>query len=268
MKKFIAALMLMFASLVFAEETTLIDVDSFGGATVEEYSFDNWEVQSQSSLKTKSYVKMTNKGLGALVELPSNRDGYVSYKIIPPYSPCLNESNKGLGFVENVGTIKSIQITVEGINKADEVTIYLSRNLSDRIGVPYKFKKNIQFIGEGSLVWENPNYIDDPTKREFTPGPVYGNEPSNLYIRAIEIRTKCDWPVSLVYIKNIKVIYDSHKTPEELERIKESEEIWGIDKSLNNKVRERDLLELQEKKRKNEYNQALMHKEGDTEQNE
>lgn len=262
MKKFLVVLLMCLCGALFAEEATLINVDSFSNTTVEEYSFDGWEVQTQSSLKTEAAVKMTDKGLGVLVQLPEHRDGYVSYKVVPPYSPSLNEANKGLGFIENVGEIKSIQITVEGINKPDEVTVYLSRSLNDRVGTPYKFKKNIKFIGEGELLWENPNYISDPTKRDTTPGPAYGDETSNLYIRSIEIRTKCDWPVSLVYIKNIKVIYDLDKTPEELERIKESEEIWGINNSLNEEVKQRDLKILQEKKRKNEYNESLMHKEG------
>lgn len=261
MKKFLVVLLMCLCGVLFAEEATLINSDSFANATVEEYSFDGWEIQTQSSLKTEAFIKMTEKGLGALVELPEGRDGYVSYKIVPPYSPSLNEANKELGFIENVGVIKSIQMTVEGINKADEVTIYLSRSLNDKIGKPYKFKQNTKFIGEGQLVWENPNYISDPNKRETSPRPAYGNEASNLYVRAIEIRTKCDWPVSLVYIKSAKIIYDLDKTPEELERIKESEEIWGINNSLNEEIKQRDLKSLQEKKRKNEYNESLMHKE-------
>lgn len=64
-----------------------------------------------------------------------------------------------------------------------------------------------------------------------------------------------------MYIKNAKIIYDLDKTPEELERIKESEEIWGVNNSLNEEVKQRDLKNLQEKKRKNEYNESLMHKE-------
>lgn len=260
MKKFLVVLMMCLCGFLFAEETSLINVDSFSNATVEEYSFDDWEVQTQSSLKTESFIKMTDKGLGVLVELPEHRDGFVSYKIVPPYSASLNEANKGLGFVENVGEIKSIQMTVEGINKADEVTIYLSRSLNDKVGKPYKFKKNIKFIGDGELIWENPAYISDPKKRDATPGPAYGNEVSNLYIRSIEIRTECNWPISLAYIKNVKVIYDLDKTPEELEKIKESEEIWGINNSLNEEIKERELNLLKEKKRKNEYNESLMHK--------
>lgn len=261
MKKIFLVLAMLFAGIVFAEETTLIEVSSFNGATVEDYSFDGWEVQTQSSLKAETKVKMTDKGLGACVTLPTSRGGYVSYKIVPPYSPSLNESNKGLGFIENVGEIKKIEITVEGINKADEVILYLSRSIKDRVGRPYKFKEPIKFIGEKTLVWENPVYVDDPNKRITEPGPAYGDEAANLYIRAICIRTKCDWPVSVVYIKNCKIIYDLDKTPEELERIKESEAVWELNKDLNSKVKEKDLENLKKKKIKNEYNATLMHKE-------
>ena len=261
MKKIFLVFAMLFAGVLFAEETTLIDVNSFSGATVEDYSFDGWEINTQSSLQTYTQIKMTDKGLGVCVVLPSDRDGYVSYKIVPPYSPSLNESNKGLGFIENVGEIKKIEITVEGINKPDEIVLYLSRSLKDKVGKPYKFKETVGFIGEKTLVWENPNYITDPNKRDATPGPAYGDEASNLYIRAVGIRTKCDWPVSVVYIKNCKIIYDLDKTPEELERIKESEEIWGLNGSLNEDVKAKDLKALEEKKRKKEYNATLMHKD-------
>ena len=79
-----------------------------GGSSTNE----NWEVVPQSSLSARTQIKMTNKGLGVCVELPK-RDGYVSYKLIPPYSPSLNEPNKELGFIENVGEIKSIKLVVE-----------------------------------------------------------------------------------------------------------------------------------------------------------
>jgi hypothetical protein len=263
MKKIFLVIAMLFACSLFAEESVLFKADALGSTSVEEYSFENWEVIPQSSLSARTQIKMTDKGLGVCVEL-RKRDGYVSYKIVPPYSPSLNEPNKELGFIENVGEIKSIKLTAEGILKADEVTIYLSRSKTDFVGKPYKFKKNIAFIGEGELVWENPAYISDPAKRDKEPGPAYGDEASNLYIRAIEVRTKCDWPVSVAYFKDLTVIYDLDKTPEELERIKESEEIWGINAAINSKIEDKAKKDLQEKKRKLEYNTELMHKENES----
>ena len=127
MKKFFLVFAILFAGMLFAEETVLFNASALNSASVEEYSFENWEVVPQSSLSARTQIKMTDKGLGVCVELPK-RDGYVSYKLIPPYSPSLNEPNKELGFIENVGEIKSIKLVVEGIGKADEVTIYLSRS--------------------------------------------------------------------------------------------------------------------------------------------
>lgn len=207
MKKFFLVFAILFAGMLFAEETVLFNASVLNSASVEEYSFENWEVVPQSSLSARTQIKMTNKGLGVCVELPK-RDGYVSYKLIPPYSPSLNEPNKELGFIENVGEIKSIKLVVEGIGKADEA--------------------------------------------------------SNLYIRAIEVRTKCDWDVSIAYFKSLSVIYDLDKTPEELEKIKESEEIWGINASINSKIEDKAKKDLQEKKRKLEYNTELMHKENES----
>lgn len=263
MKKFFLVFAILFAGMLFAEETVLFNASALNSASIEGYSFEKWEVVPQSSLTEPCESKMTNKGLGVRVNLPK-RDGYVSYKLIPPYSPCLNESNKELGFIENVGEIKSIKLVVEGIGKADEVTIYLSRSKTDFIGKPFKFKNSIDFIDERELVWDNPNYISDPAKRDKVPGPAYGNEASNLYISAIEVRTKCDWDVSIAYFKSLSVIYDLDKTPEELEKIKESEEIWGINANINSKIEDKAKKDLQEKKRKLEYNTELIHKEGES----
>lgn len=265
MKRFLVLFALLFMAFgVFAEETVLLNVESFSGVAVEDYAFSEWEVVPQSSLKTVTAIKPdTTKGLGVCVKVPTDRE--VSYKIVPPYSPFLNEANKGLGFIENVGVIKSIEITVEGINRCDQVYLYLSRSLTDRVGQRIQFRGDLQFIGESKLRWDNPNYITDPGKRENTPGPAYGNEASNLYIRAIEVRTtlndKVKSPYSVIYIKDIKVIYDLDKTPEELEVIKESEEIWGINNELRESAKESDLKALEIKKMKNEYNEALMHKD-------
>lgn len=216
MKKFFLVFAILFAGMLFAEETVLFNASALNSASVEEYSFENWEVVPQSSLSARTQIKMTDKGLGVCVELPK-RDGYVSYKLIPPYSPSLNEPNKELGFID-----------------------------------------------ERELVWNNPNYISDPAKRDKVPGPAYGDEASNLYIRAIEVRTKCDWDVSIAYFKSLSVIYDLDKTPEELEKIKESEEIWGINASINSKIEDKAKKDLQEKKRKLEYNTELIHKESES----
>lgn len=262
MKKIITLILVLMCFSVFAEEAVLLDTSAFETASVEEYSFANWEVEVQKSLKTTTDIKMTNKGLGVLVNLPNN-DRYITYKIIPPYNVVLNNSNSGLGYLENVGEIKSIKLTAEGIRKADEVILYLSRSVNDKMGKPYKFKGDLSFIGEGSLYWENPNYINDPVKRTVKQRTIYGEETSDIYIRAIEIRAKCDNPCSLVYIKNISIIYDLDKTVEELEKIKETEEIWGINNSKKESIKEKEILSLEEKKRKLEYNSSLIHKEED-----
>ena len=92
MKKIITLILVLMYSSIFAEEAVLLDTSVFETASVEEYSFANWEVEVQKSLKTTTDIKMTNKGLGVLVNLPNN-DRYITYKIIPPYNVVLNNSN-------------------------------------------------------------------------------------------------------------------------------------------------------------------------------
>lgn len=70
--------------------------------------------------------------------------------------------------------------------------------------------------------------------------------------------------MSIAYFKSLSVIYDLDKTLEELEKIKESEEIWGINASINSKIEDKAKKDLQEKKRKLGHNTELMHKEDES----
>lgn len=267
MKKLFYIFAILFISTfsIFAKEGTLFDVDKLSSASIEEFSFADWEIETQPSLKAETAIKSdTVKGLGALVVVPTSRE--VFYKIIPPYSAALNEADIGVGFLENVGDIKSIEILVEGINRNDEVSVFLSRSMTDLVGRQIKFPGNVRFIGENTLKWENPNYIADPARRIKEPGPAYGNEASNLYLRGIGIRTtlndnnKGDVAYSIVYIKKIKVIYDLDKTEEELEIIKSNEDIWGVNNKFKEAVKEKDLEAAKKKKENKDYNEALMDK--------
>ena len=70
--------------------------------------------------------------------------------------------------------------------------------------------------------------------------------------------------MSIAYFKSLSVIYDLDKTPEELEKIKESEEIWGINESTTSKIEDKAKKDLQEKKIKLYYNTESMHKEDES----
>lgn len=70
MKKFFLVFAILFAGMLFAEETVLFNASALNSASVEEYSFENWEVVPQSSLSARTQIKMTDKGLGVCVELP------------------------------------------------------------------------------------------------------------------------------------------------------------------------------------------------------
>ena len=50
MKKFFLVFAILFAGMLFAEETVLFNASALNSASVEEYSFENWEVVPQSSL--------------------------------------------------------------------------------------------------------------------------------------------------------------------------------------------------------------------------
>ena len=50
MKKFFLVFAILFAGMLFAEETVLFNASALNSASVEEYSFENWEVVPQMKI--------------------------------------------------------------------------------------------------------------------------------------------------------------------------------------------------------------------------
>jgi len=245
MKKLFAIFAILFAICftTFAEEKTFLNAGTFAENAVDGYSYDNWEVRPMSSLKGVPYqIKIVDGKLAICVqEIPENR--YVYYDIVPPYNPIITEADKEFGYLTNVGELKKLGITVNGINRNDEVSIFLATDPKDPIGKEYKFKGNLQTIGEVVLEWENKEYIDDPNKRDVLNYPAYGGKNSNeLYIRAIRIRTIpiTGYDVSVVYISDVKVIYDLAYTEKELEIIKSTDETFNLKSGDKTKIEEKE----------------------------
>lgn len=250
---------------LFAEETVLIKSDA--SAELEGFDFiSNFEITSDSGMLTKD----------KLFILPPNEKGFrfmaksvpeyqpSNYKIVPAYPAFLNEPNTGAGYIENAATIKSIKVVATTNRPYDQISILYSTSAMGpikEIKMPQDFNA-IRSMEEFTLVFENPLYQTDVTKREVTTTPILGGDVEGLYLRGIKITTNpasgysVYSPYSVFYLKEVSVIYDKLFTDEQLAEKKALKEDFGIDE--NSEMRNKAISDIRERERIRENEKLLM----------
>jgi len=131
----------------------------------------------------------------------------------------------GYGVIKNVGTLKSISVTTEGMNFPHGLYVILK----DTDGIERRyFMGYLKFDGWRELQWNNPTYISDVRRREIRIVPIY---PRGLpFIKFIGFQITRDAMNAgddfIGYFKDVKVIYD--KAVLKTERDIADEDLWGI----------------------------------------
>ncbi|MGP1588038.1 MAG: flagellar filament outer layer protein FlaA [Treponemataceae bacterium] len=131
----------------------------------------------------------------------------------------------GYGIVKNVGTIRSISVTTEGMNFPHALYVILE----DTDGVERRhYMGNLLFDGWRELQWDNPNYISDVRTREYRVVPIYPRGlPFTKFIGFQVTRDAMDAGDDFIgYFKDVKIIYD--KAVLTTERDIADEDLWGI----------------------------------------
>ena len=216
-------------------------------------AINNWEVVLASSSRfvdnmVRSYAKESpSKQYGTVmgVRIHFPIEPYNSWAIIkPPFEiPAYEPGNSGdgitskskfeaqadgepaYGVIKNVGTIKSIQVLVYGLNFPHRLftTIIDSRGIAKEIFIDY-----LRFDGWKKLIWDNPAYVQEVRNRELRIFPLY---PTNTpYIKFGGFRIARDAAHEggdfVGYFKEVRVRYD--KAVLETDRDIEDEDIWQI----------------------------------------
>ena len=242
MKKFILTLM-AFAFTVCvlcAEEKVLFD--SSAKSELDGYDYiSNFEITSDSGYFKKDSFEIlapNEKGIRFLARgVP--KDCSTSYKIKVAYPSFLNEKDDGIGtgFIYNVKYIKSIKIEATTNRPYDEIILMYRTSptgLVKEVLMPQDFN-TIHSMESFELVFNNPNYIEDPVKRELKTLPVLGSEADGLYLEGFKIKTNAPSgfneysPYSVFYIKKVTVVYDKMFTDEQIENGKILKEEFGIE---------------------------------------
>lgn len=189
-----------------------------------------------------------------------------NYKIIPAYPVFLNEPNIGAGYIYNVSTIKSIKVIFTTNRPYDTISLLYSTSVNGpikKIKMPQDFN-SIKSMEENELIFENPLYEPDVKKREIKATPVLGGDIEGLYFQGIEITTNPAYgysefsEYSVIYLKEVSVIYDELFTEEQIEQKKILKEDFGIDESAGERIKATN--KVKEKIRIRENEASLMDK--------
>jgi hypothetical protein len=131
----------------------------------------------------------------------------------------------GYGVLKNVGTIKALSVTTQGMNYPHGLYVLLKD--SDGVEKRY-FMGYLNFDGWKELRWSNPAYIQEVRAREIRLLPIYPTTtPYVKFAGFLVTRDAADIGGDFVcYFKDVKAIYD--KAVLTTERDIADEDIWGI----------------------------------------
>jgi hypothetical protein len=142
-----------------------------------------------------------------------------------------------LGIVKNVGVIKSIAVTVKGLNFPHGLSVVLLDSDGNEKNI---FMGYLNFDGWKELRWDNPAYVQDIRNRELRVFPLYPKSTPMVKFDGFVVTRDAanDGGDFVAYVKDVKILYD--KAVLEPVRDIDDEAIWGI---VSKKEAERKSME-------------------------
>ena len=267
MFKKLTALILIFlvSAFAFTEEKVLFDATA--KADLDGYDYiSNFEMVSDSGYFNPDQFKILEPNEKGIRFLASNVPANVStnYKVLVGYPSFLNEDGAGAGYIYNVKYVKSIKIEATTNRPYDEIYLLYSTSPTGpvkKVLMPQDFS-TIKSMEDYELVFENPNYIADPNKREVKASPVLGTDADGLYLVGFQIKTNAPSgynaysPYSVFYLRKVTVVYDKMFTDEQVENNKILKEEFGI--SPNTEAEKKAKAKVAERNRLRETEKSLM----------
>lgn len=260
----------LFAALMFiwslsAEEAVLFS--SSAKADLDGYDYvSNFEITSESGYFTKKNLQIlepNEKGV-RFIATGVPKEISTHYTILTAYPSFLNESGSGAGVIYNAAAIKSIKVTATTNRPYDEIILLYSTSpngVIHEIKMPQDFNA-IRSMEEFTLVYENPLYESDVKKREVSMSPVLGADADGIYLRGFRIKTNAPSgysrysEYSVLYLKEVSVIYDKAFTDEQIEAMKILKEEFGIDE--NKAATDKAKSDIAERNRVRDVTKSLM----------
>lgn len=145
------------------------------------------------------------------------------------------------GVVKNIGVLRSVTVTVNGLNFPHGMSIVLQDENNEEQEI---FMGYLDFDGWRDLTWMNPNYVSDVRDRELRTFPLYPNLSPMRKLIGIRIYRDAEMQGGdfITYVKDISLTYD--RAVLQLERDINDESVWGILQDREAARREAELRNL------------------------
>ena len=131
----------------------------------------------------------------------------------------------GYGVVKNVGVIKQIGVNVYGLNFPHSISVIMQDENNDQAEY---FMGYLDFDGWRTMIWDNPNYIDDVRDRDLRLYPIYPNlQPMRKLVGFRIYRDGATQGGDFVtYLKDVTIVYDEARL--QLEADIDHDALWEI----------------------------------------
>lgn len=154
-------------------------------------------------------------------------------------------ADRGKGIIYNVGTIKSVQAEVYGLNFPHKLSIILVDNLGNEKIIPMG---TLNYEGWGKLTWNNPQYVTNVRNRALNLYPLYPQSQTFIRFGGFIVQKDASSPGGdfIGYFKEVRVIYDQAvlEVPEENQRDIDDEQLWHIIQDREDAQQRTDMLQF------------------------
>jgi hypothetical protein len=164
------------------------------------------------------------------------------------FKPTEREGEKGVadggkGIIYNVGTIKSVQAEVYGLNFPHKLSVILIDNLGNEKIIPMG---TLNYEGWGKLTWNNPQYVGTVRNREQRLYPIYPQSQTFIRFGGFIVQKDASSPGGdfIGYFKEVRVIYDQAVLETDTPRDIDDESIWDIIQDRESNQNRTDMLQF------------------------
>jgi hypothetical protein len=137
----------------------------------------------------------------------------------------VDNTQPAYGVVKNVGTIKSVEVEVYGLNFPHALSVVLIDSTGAEKIIPLG---HLNFDGWGKLRWDNPAYVSEVRNRELRLYPLYPDATPYIKVGGFLVQRDAGAVGGdfIAYFKDVKIIYD--KALLETDRDINDEALWNI----------------------------------------
>jgi hypothetical protein len=213
-----------------AEATVASDAKKYAGQTVMGFrihfpvaDFNSWARISPPFEIPAFAKKATIDDQGAITDAKDNGpDGLTRFEGSYDANAKITTA---YGVVKNVGVIKSLAVTVKGLNFPHGLSVVLKDADGNDQTI---FLGYLNFDGWKTIQWDNPAYVQDVRNRELRLFPLYPKSTPMVKFDGFLVTRDAEHEGGdfVAYVKDVRILYD--KAVLEAGRDIDDESVWGI----------------------------------------